>query len=65
MSNYRDPDLVRALVRQGYTPESIAERAGVTSDAVRRLVNGSGPRSREQSRASPSGRLPPSPEEAD
>lgn len=53
MSQYRDPNLVRALAEQGYSDREIAERAGVSPDAVRQLVNGSRTRSREQSRASP------------
>ena len=59
MSDYRDPEIVRSLAEQGYSTTAIAERAGVSPEAVRQLVNGSRTRSREQSRASPAC-VPPS-----
>lgn len=58
MSNYRDPDLVRALAAQGYSEREIAERAGVMPDAVRLLVNGNGARLRS---SDPGVALAPSP----
>jgi predicted transcriptional regulator len=52
VSRYRDPDLVRSLLESGYSEREIAERAGVTPEAVRELVNGGGARSSGQPGAS-------------
>lgn len=42
--DYRDPRIVRALIDAGYSESTIAEIAGVSSAAVRHLVNGGGAR---------------------
>ena len=43
--NYRNPVIVRALHRQGYSERLIAEVANVPIESVRALVYGSGSRS--------------------